>query len=485
MKDKLEDKAPNIHYDTFGIKLINSNYVVTDYFNIGDHKIKKDVVCSSNKDGSETSEIIKLGCADILKKNKKLRFAYGIKINLNCPRFCVEKSKYKVYGNKVYSENSSVCRAAVHAGAIKNSGGNFVLKIQPSKNKYTSSWSNRVKSFLWHIKDENCFTIEKYHPTCPIDIFKNAEDTDNLELKNYAVFLEKSENLKNESRSELESESSFEDPNEVTKLTTDNSFEKEKLINTMTSKPLDIMTDKVIVVNPNLEKMIKDNKAHMTKTNIHLIDNKVAKTNNNNTSNTSKTNGQKTKSSETEKTKEHNETNEIEKAKIDKADKAEKEKLLKIIEIVKKEIEKANEKDKEKENLKEKDKVSITTKPKSNQRVFLTTTKANLKATTKSASTAKSTSKAAGKSTTSSTTTSTAESAASLIKKTLGKCEAHTANALEVIKKANSGDYNEIKSYSKLEKDLKKVTKRFNEEMSFSVYPSVVSNRVLLGIYIY
>ncbi|XP_078720282.1 cysteine-rich secretory protein LCCL domain-containing 2-like [Lampetra fluviatilis] len=69
----------------------------------------------------------------------------------HCPRMycrpgCVN-AESDVYGSKVYADNSSICRAAIHAGVITNSQGGYV-DVMPvdKKNHYGSTHQNGILS---------------------------------------------------------------------------------------------------------------------------------------------------------------------------------------------------------------------------------------------------------------------------------------------------------------------------------------------------
>uniref|UniRef100_UPI00358E69BF cysteine-rich secretory protein LCCL domain-containing 2-like n=1 Tax=Myxine glutinosa TaxID=7769 RepID=UPI00358E69BF len=70
----------------------------------------------------------------------------------HCPRvYCQPGCRWddaaQVFGNKVYEDSSSICRAALHAGVITNKKGGYV-DIVPlrEKKRYASTFQNEVKS---------------------------------------------------------------------------------------------------------------------------------------------------------------------------------------------------------------------------------------------------------------------------------------------------------------------------------------------------
>jgi hypothetical protein len=54
-----------------------------------------------------------------------------------------------VWGTATYTDDSSLCRAAVHAGAITLNGGSIVATVGPGQSSYVGSVSNGVTSFSY------------------------------------------------------------------------------------------------------------------------------------------------------------------------------------------------------------------------------------------------------------------------------------------------------------------------------------------------
>ncbi|XP_019714750.1 cysteine-rich secretory protein LCCL domain-containing 1-like, partial [Hippocampus comes] len=68
---------------------------------------------------------------------------------LYCPRNCLEENSHisRVIGTRIYSDKSSICRAAVHAGVIRNDAGGYIDVMPADKRKlYTASSQNGVVS---------------------------------------------------------------------------------------------------------------------------------------------------------------------------------------------------------------------------------------------------------------------------------------------------------------------------------------------------
>ncbi|TDH06111.1 hypothetical protein EPR50_G00130530 [Perca flavescens] len=66
---------------------------------------------------------------------------------LYCPRNCLRDSQARVIGTKSYSDKSSICRAAIHAGVIQNESGGY-LDVMPvdKRQQYSGSYQNGITS---------------------------------------------------------------------------------------------------------------------------------------------------------------------------------------------------------------------------------------------------------------------------------------------------------------------------------------------------
>lgn len=64
-----------------------------------------------------------------------------------CPVGCAEG---RVWGTEIYSDDSSICRAAIHAGALDADGGGTVLvTLHEGQASYPASLANGVQSEVW------------------------------------------------------------------------------------------------------------------------------------------------------------------------------------------------------------------------------------------------------------------------------------------------------------------------------------------------
>lgn len=65
-------------------------------------------------------------------------------LQLEC--YCPSASAGSVWGTDMYTDDSSLCRAALHAGAITASGGFIAATVHPGASSYTGSTRNGVTS---------------------------------------------------------------------------------------------------------------------------------------------------------------------------------------------------------------------------------------------------------------------------------------------------------------------------------------------------
>ena len=66
----------------------------------------------------------------------------GAQKTFECPKY---GAVYGIYGTDVYTDDSSVCTAAVHAGFISLAGGGSVtIEIRPDAGSYTGTTRNRI-----------------------------------------------------------------------------------------------------------------------------------------------------------------------------------------------------------------------------------------------------------------------------------------------------------------------------------------------------
>eukprot|EP00066_Takifugu_rubripes_P019308 XP_011608574.1 PREDICTED: cysteine-rich secretory protein LCCL domain-containing 2 [Takifugu rubripes] len=88
----------------------------------------------------------------------------GITCNrYKCPANCINK-KGKVWGTLFYDVQSSICRAAIHSGAIDNSGGLVHITRIDKQPFFVRSTKNGIESFSKH-RTSNAFLLTKVEET--------------------------------------------------------------------------------------------------------------------------------------------------------------------------------------------------------------------------------------------------------------------------------------------------------------------------------
>ncbi|KAM4021497.1 uncharacterized protein ACNLHF_026872 isoform 2-T2 [Anomaloglossus baeobatrachus] len=69
----------------------------------------------------------------------------GSSAEVLCPADCLTNGG-SVWGSDVYTDDSSICRAAIHAGKIPNNGGQVSVQKSPGQSSYTGSTRNGVST---------------------------------------------------------------------------------------------------------------------------------------------------------------------------------------------------------------------------------------------------------------------------------------------------------------------------------------------------
>ncbi|MBS1149767.1 MAG: protease [Myxococcaceae bacterium] len=71
-----------------------------------------------------------------------LRYGPGATFVANCPEDCGSASK--VWGDGLYTKDSPICKASIHAGVISKSGGKVKVTVQPGQDSYKGSTKNGI-----------------------------------------------------------------------------------------------------------------------------------------------------------------------------------------------------------------------------------------------------------------------------------------------------------------------------------------------------
>ena len=87
-----------------------------------------------------TSPAIEAGCS---YDARQLEGKAGTAFRVACPANC---DKGSIYGTGIYTADTSICRAGIHAGAIPVEGGTVTLVLQPGRLAYRGSDQNGIES---------------------------------------------------------------------------------------------------------------------------------------------------------------------------------------------------------------------------------------------------------------------------------------------------------------------------------------------------
>lgn len=84
---------------------------------------------------------------DILGTDQRFSGPSGKKFRVHCPKYCLRSPLGNVFGTSFYTDDSSVCKAAIHTGVIKDEiGGDLILIISNGESNYESSYQNGIQA---------------------------------------------------------------------------------------------------------------------------------------------------------------------------------------------------------------------------------------------------------------------------------------------------------------------------------------------------
>ena len=95
----------------------------------------------------EEASVISLKCESSLTNNDDLirrGFKEGDQFQAQCP--ACANSDAKIHGDIVYSDDSSICKAAAHMGTVPPAGGEVTVKIMAGENSYKGENKNGITS---------------------------------------------------------------------------------------------------------------------------------------------------------------------------------------------------------------------------------------------------------------------------------------------------------------------------------------------------
>ncbi|HEX5754671.1 MAG TPA: LCCL domain-containing protein [Archangium sp.] len=120
----------------------------------------------SNWYGSFSVAAATSACKPLCPANASaLRGRNGYQLDCECPASATTSGS--LWGTGVYTDDSSLCRAAVHAGALTTAGGPLTAYIQPGQTGYTGSTRNGVTSSAYSGSWSGSVRIAQRYPERP------------------------------------------------------------------------------------------------------------------------------------------------------------------------------------------------------------------------------------------------------------------------------------------------------------------------------
>jgi len=92
-------------------------------------------------DGMAAGGVIEAGCSF---NGTQLRGDVGGVFQISCPANCDQSGG--LWGSDVYTADSGICRAAIHAGLISPAGGVVAVRLEPGRPAYRGSTRNGIQS---------------------------------------------------------------------------------------------------------------------------------------------------------------------------------------------------------------------------------------------------------------------------------------------------------------------------------------------------
>lgn len=92
----------------------------------------------------EAPSIQRINCEDSAR-NSIFSGQFGSRFSVFCPSNCSRQTQ-NVFGDGIYSDDSFICQAAIHAGVLTNRGGEIQIMIESGQSLYPSISRNGIKS---------------------------------------------------------------------------------------------------------------------------------------------------------------------------------------------------------------------------------------------------------------------------------------------------------------------------------------------------
>jgi len=210
-------------------------------------------ICSTNKDGSKSAKsYINIDCDANIRGEKFSNLELFSHIKFVCPRDC-SLDKTSVYGTDIYTDNSSICRAAIHSGAISDSEGGIIeLTVEKGKKNYIGSSAHNVETLDYPQEWDRSFKVNKFKPYCPIDKMKDYASS--LLNNSSSSFLSISETLDLENMNKFKRDDNVNNSNFIEMINIENNYLKNINTNDMINKYLNNNSNEDFNKNDKTEK---------------------------------------------------------------------------------------------------------------------------------------------------------------------------------------------------------------------------------------
>lgn len=114
----------------------------------GDKKEDKKQEKEEEEEDLENISVLNVTCKDSMNSNEylvKKNFKPGDMFDVLCLEDCLKKAEAKVFGSRVYSEDSSICKSSQHMG-VNMVNKQFKVIVERFRNMYESSSQNGITS---------------------------------------------------------------------------------------------------------------------------------------------------------------------------------------------------------------------------------------------------------------------------------------------------------------------------------------------------
>jgi hypothetical protein len=131
------------------------------------------IICSTNDDGSKkVNSSFEIECDTNFKSDLFSNYEIYTNLRLVCPSGC-SSDPSPIYGTGIYTDNSSICKAALHAGFIKDAiGGTVEVNLEPGRKNYNGSSKFNIDSLDYTEEWSRSFKVKQFNPYCPLDKIK-------------------------------------------------------------------------------------------------------------------------------------------------------------------------------------------------------------------------------------------------------------------------------------------------------------------------